>query len=138
MCLFIKLTGQEIIATISRMILYILHFIVKKILSLIEENWFLSKSHPNYHVTKGIFFLWLLIWYFSIMYCCQFPNLIISKRVNSEIDPFTFCYQGLWRHKTSLYFYKVYNDFVSVFKGLLFGKNTPRISDQANKFLENK
>jgi hypothetical protein len=58
--------------------------------------------------------------------------------VNYEIDPVTLWYQELWRHKTSLHFYEVYNDFVSVFKGMLFGKNTPRISDQANKFLEKK
>jgi hypothetical protein len=37
-----------------------------------------------------------------------------------------------------LHFYEVYNDFISVFKGLLFGKDTPRISDHANKFLDKK
>jgi hypothetical protein len=37
-----------------------------------------------------------------------------------------------------MYFYEVYNDIVSVFKGLLFGKNNPRIYDQANKFWEKK
>jgi hypothetical protein len=41
-------------------------------------------------------------------------------------------------HKNSLHFYEVYNDFVSVFKGLLFGKNTRRISDHANNVLEKK
>jgi hypothetical protein len=75
---------------------------------------------------------------FSIVYCCQFPNLTISKRVNCEIDPIISWYQALWRHNSSLYFYEFYNDFVLVFKGLLFGENTPRISNQANKFLEKK
>jgi hypothetical protein len=37
-----------------------------------------------------------------------------------------------------LYFYEVYNDFVSVFKRLLLGENTSTISDQAKKFLEKK
>jgi hypothetical protein len=37
-----------------------------------------------------------------------------------------------------LYFYEVYNDFVSVLKRLLLGENTSRISDQANKFLEKR
>jgi hypothetical protein len=32
----------------------------------------------------------------------------------------------------------VYNDFVSIFKGLLFGKDTPKIFDQTNKFLDKK
>jgi hypothetical protein len=73
---------------------------------------------------------------FLIVYCFQFPKLTICKRVSCEIDPVTFWYQALWRHKTSLHFYEVYNDFISVFKGLLFGKNTPRIYDQANKFLD--
>jgi hypothetical protein len=44
----------------------------------------------------------------------------------------------LWRHKASQHFYEVFNDFVSVFKELLFGKNAPRMSDQASKFLDRK
>jgi len=44
----------------------------------------------------------------------------------------------LWRHKTPLFFYEVYNDFVSVFKKLLLGKNTPRISFEATRFLEKR
>jgi hypothetical protein len=75
---------------------------------------------------------------FVILYCFQFPKLTIFKRVNYEIDPVTFWYQAFWRHNTSLYFYEVYKDFILVFKGLFFGKNTPRISDQDNKFLEKK
>jgi hypothetical protein len=44
----------------------------------------------------------------------------------------------LWRHKVSLHFYEVFNEFVSVFKGLLFRKDTPRIFAQASKFLYKK
>jgi hypothetical protein len=58
--------------------------------------------------------------------------------VNCELDPVTLWYQALWRHKASLHFYEFYNDFVSFFKGLLFGKDTPRISDQENKLLDKK
>jgi hypothetical protein len=137
--LFTRLTGQESTATISRMILYILYFTVKehaifdwgKLIS-IE----ISSQLSHYKKDKKFFMASYLI--FSIVYCCQFPNLTISKRVNHEIDPVTFWYQALWRHKTPLYFYEVYNDFVSVFKRLLLGENTSRISDQANKFLEKK
>ena len=64
--------------------------------------------------------------------------MTICKRVNCKIDPVTFWYQALWRHNTSLHFYELYNDFIWVFKGLLFGKNTPKISNQENKFLEKK
>jgi hypothetical protein len=73
-----------------------------------------------------------------ILHCCQFLNLTISRRVNSEIDPVTFWYQALWRHKTHLFFYEVYNNFVSVFKRLFLDENTSRISDQATMFLEKK
>jgi hypothetical protein len=52
--------------------------------------------------------------------------------VNCEFDPVTFCYQALWRHKASLHFYEVFNDFVLVLKELLFGRYTPRISDQVD------
>jgi hypothetical protein len=75
---------------------------------------------------------------FVIAYCCQFPKLSICKWVNYELYLVTFWYQALWRHKDSLNFYEVYNDFLSFFKGLLFGKDTPRISNQENKFLDKK
>jgi hypothetical protein len=137
--MFTRLTGQGSTATISLMILYILYFIVKehaisdwgKLIS-IE----ISSQLSHYKRDKKFFMASYLV--FSIVYCCQFPNLTINKRVNCEIDPVTFWYQALWRHKTSLYFYELYYDFVLVFKGLLFGENTPRISNQANKLLEKK
>jgi hypothetical protein len=75
---------------------------------------------------------------FAITYCYQFPKLSICKRVNCEFDPITISYQALWRHKASLYFYEVFNDFVLVFKGLLFGKHIPGISNHASKFLDKK
>jgi hypothetical protein len=71
---------------------------------------------------------------FAIAYCCHFPKLFICKKVNYDLDPVNFWYQALWRHKKYFHFYEVFNDFVSVFKGLLFGKDTPRISHQASKF----
>jgi hypothetical protein len=73
---------------------------------------------------------------FSIVHCCQFSNLTINERVNCEIDPVTFWYQALRRHKTPLFFYEAYNNFVSIFKKFLLGENTSRISDQASIFLE--
>jgi hypothetical protein len=136
--LFTRLKGQESTATIYRMILYILYFTVKeqaifdfgKLIS-IE----ISSQLSHYKRDKKLFMAYCLV--FAIVYCYQFPKMIICKRVNCEVDPVTFWYQALWRHKTSLY-YEVYNDFFSILKGLLFGKNTPRIFGQANKFLEKK
>jgi hypothetical protein len=58
--------------------------------------------------------------------------------VNCEFDPMTFWCQFFWRHKYSLYFYEVFNDFVSVLKGFWFGKDTPRIFSQASKFQDKK
>jgi hypothetical protein len=75
---------------------------------------------------------------FTITNCCQLPNLTINKRIKCEADSITFWYQELWRHKTPLFFYEVYNDFVLVFKKLLFGESTSRISFKASKFLEKK
>jgi hypothetical protein len=137
--LFTRLTGQESITTISRMILYILYFTVKekaifdwgKLIS-IE----ISSQLSWYKKDKKFFMASYLV--FAITYCCQFPKLSICKRVKCELDPVTFLYQALWIHKDSLHFYEVYNDFVSVFKLVLFGKDTPRISDQENKFLDKK
>jgi hypothetical protein len=75
---------------------------------------------------------------FVIAYCYHFPRLFICKKMNCEFDPVTFWYQVLWRHKDSLHFYEVFNDFVSVLKGFFFVKDTPRMSAQASKFLDKK
>jgi hypothetical protein len=72
------------------------------------------------------------------VHCCQFPNLTISKLVNFKTDPVTFYYQELWRHKAPLFFYEVYNNFVSVLKMLLLGENKSRIFYQATIVLEEK
>jgi hypothetical protein len=121
------------------MILYILYFTVKeqaifdwgKLIS-IE----ISSQLSQYKKDKKLFMSSYLV--FAIAHCCRFPKLSICKNVNCEFDPVTFWYQDLWRHKASLHFYEVFNDFVLVLKELLFGKDTPRISAQASKFLDRK
>jgi hypothetical protein len=75
---------------------------------------------------------------FVVENCCPFPALSMYKKVNYEFDLVTFWYQILWRHDASQKFYEVFNDFVSVFKGLIFGKYFPRLSDQVAKFLDRK
>jgi hypothetical protein len=111
--LFTRLTGQEITATISCMILYILYFTVKdkaifnwrKLIS-IEISFQLSQ----YKRDKKLFMASYLV--FAIAYCCQFPKWPICKRENCELDIVTLWYQSLWRHKDFFHFYEVYNDFV--------------------------
>jgi hypothetical protein len=121
------------------MILYILYFTIKekaifdwgKLIS-IE----ISSQLSQYKKYKIFVMASYLV--FVIAHCCQFPKLSICKKVNCEFDPVNFWYQALWRHKASLHFYEFFNDFVSVFKGLFFGKDTPRISTHASKFLDKK
>jgi hypothetical protein len=121
--LFTRVTGQENTASISRMILYILYFTVKEQAIF---NWGklisieISSQLSQYKKDKKFFMSSYLV--FTIAHCCQFPKLSICKKVNCEFDPVTFWYQALWRHKDSLHFYEVFNDFVSVFKGLSFEK----------------
>ena len=71
--------------------------------------------------------------------------MLVSKSISVQegkmgilFDPVMFWYQALWKHKASHYFYEVFNDFVSVFKDLLLGKDAPQMYDQATKFLEKK
>jgi hypothetical protein len=72
---------------------------------------------------------------FAIMHCYMFPKLSVSKKVNCEFDPVTFWYRALWRHKASHLFYEGFNDFVSIFKYLLLGKDVLQIFENATKFL---
>jgi hypothetical protein len=44
----------------------------------------------------------------------------------------------LWRHKASHLFYEFFNDFVSIFKDLLLGKDAPQMCDQETWFLDRK
>jgi hypothetical protein len=121
------------------MILYILYFMVKeqaifdwgKLIS-IE----MSSQLSQYKKENKFFMSFYLV--FAIAHCCQFARLSVRKKVNCEFDPVNFWYQTLWRHKASQHFYEVFNDFVLVFKDLLFGKETPRMSYQARKFLDRK
>jgi hypothetical protein len=121
------------------MILYILYFTVKK-KAIFEWGKLISieisSQLSQYKKDKKFFMASYLV--FVIAHCCQFPKLSICKKVNCEFDPVTFWYHALWRHKDSLHFYEVLNEFVSIFKGLLFGKDTPRLSAQESKFLDKK
>jgi hypothetical protein len=137
--LFTRVTGQENVASISRMILYILYFTIKEKAIFNWGNFIsieISSQLSQYKKDKKLLMSSYLD--FAIAHCCRFPNLSICKKVNCEFDHVTFWYQDLWRHKGSLHFYEVFNDFFSVLKGLLFGKDTPRISAQASKFLDRK
>jgi hypothetical protein len=131
--------GQKNTTNISHMILYILYFAIKEQAifdwgKLISID--ISSQLSQYKKYKKFFMASYLM--IAIAYCYQFPKLYIRKRVNCELEPVTFWYQAFWRHIDSLYFYEIFNDFVSIFKGLLFGKNAPKISDQANKFLDKR
>jgi hypothetical protein len=127
--LFTRVTGQENTTNISHIILYILYFTVKeqaifdwgKLIS-IE----ISSQLSQYKKDKKLFMASYLV--FAIAYCCQFPKLSIYKKVNCEFDPITFCYQVLWRHKDSLHFYEVFNDFGSVLKNCCSEKIPPKYS----------
>jgi hypothetical protein len=93
----------------------------------------IASQLANFKKDKKLFMASYLV--FAITYCHAFKGLIIRKRVNCEVDPITVWYQALWRQKTSIFFYEVYNEFVTVFKKLLFGENTSRISSEATNFL---
>jgi hypothetical protein len=75
---------------------------------------------------------------FMIVHSCQFSILSMCKKVNCEFNLVTFWNQTLWSHKASQHFYEFFNDVVSIFKGILFGKDTSPMSDQASKFPDRK
>ena len=75
---------------------------------------------------------------FALVNCYPFPGISMCKKLNCEFDMVTFSYQILLRHDACQHFKKVFNDFVSVFKGMIFGKDFPRMSEQTTKFLNRK
>jgi hypothetical protein len=56
---------------------------------------------------------------FAIPYYYQFKKNSICKRVSYELDPVTFLYQELWRHKVSVTYPLPKSDF----SGLLLDQN---------------
>jgi hypothetical protein len=62
----------------------------------------------------------------------------IRRRVDCKIAPVPMWYQSLWRQWVTYHFYEVYNIFVYVFKKLIFGPKTSRLSPEASKFLDKK
>jgi hypothetical protein len=137
--LLTNVTCQENTVSISQMILYILYFIVQE-KSIFDWGNLISIEIASQlsHYKNDRKFIMASYLIFSIMHCCQFSNLTISKRVNCEVYPITFWYQELWRHKTPLFFYEVYNDFVSILKKKLLGESTPMISVEVAKLLEKR
>jgi hypothetical protein len=120
------------------MILYILYFTVKEH-AIFDWGKLISieiSSQLSQYKEKKFFMSSYLV--FAITHCCQFSRLSVCNKVNCEFDPVIFWYQTLWRHKASQHFYDFFDDFVSVFKGLLFGKDAPQMYDQASKFLDRK
>jgi hypothetical protein len=137
--LFTRITGQASTTSISHIIIYILYFTVKeqfifdwgKLISIeICSQLSRFKESNKFYMSSYLIF--------AIVHCCPFPKLSLSNKINCGFDPVTFWYQALWRHKASHCFYEVFNGFVSVFKDLLLGKDAPRMSGQATKFLNRK
>jgi hypothetical protein len=95
-----RITRQETMANISRMILYILYFTVKEHAIF---NWGklisieISSHLVQYKKEKKLFMSSYLV--FAITHCCQFLILFVCKKVNCEFDPVTFWYQTLWRKR---------------------------------------
>jgi hypothetical protein len=137
--LFTRITGQESTTSISRIVIYILYFTVKeqfifdwgKLISIeICSQLSQFKESNKFYMSSYLIF--------AIVHYCPFPKLSLSKKINCEFDPVTFWYRALWRKEASHCFYEVFNDFVSVFKDLLLGKDDPWMSGQATKFLNRK
>jgi phosphotransferase system IIB component len=91
--LFTRVTGQENIASISHMIIYILYFTVKEHaifdwgnLISIEISSQLSQNKKDKKLIMSSYLV------FVITHCCQFPKLFICKKVNCEFDLVTFWY----------------------------------------------
>jgi len=137
--IFMRTTRQESETIISRMILYILYFTVKeqaifhchKLISIQ-----ISSQLLQYKRQKKFFMPSYLI--FTVSNCYPFLGLSMCRNLNYEFDPVTFSCHKLWRHNACQQFYKVFNDFVSVFKALIFGKYFPRLFGQLTIFLDRK
>ena len=93
----------------------------------------ISSQLSNFKKEKKFYMASYLI--FSITYFHVFKGLTIGKRVACKIDLVTMWYQTKWRHKTTYYFYEVYNEFIIVFKKLLSGENIARLSLKVVDFL---
>jgi hypothetical protein len=127
--IFTRITGQDSTETIPWLALYILYFTVHEQTNfdwgkIISTE--ISLQLSNFKDTKKFYMDSYLI--FFITYCHIFKGFDIGKRVNCNVDPVTMLYQALWRKKVAHYFYEVYNEFVFIFKKLVFGGNTSRLS----------
>jgi len=110
--LFTRITGKEISANISQMILYILYSTVKE-KSIFDWGKLISieitSQLSQYKRENKLFMSSYLI--FMIAHCYPFPRLSMCKKVNCEFDLVTFWYKKLWRYKASQHFYEVFNLF---------------------------
>jgi len=119
--------------------LYIFHFTVHE-KAIFDWGKFISieisSQLSNFKKEKNFFMDSYLI--FVITYFHIFEGLTIGKRIDCKINHVTVWYQALWRQKTFIHFYEAHNEFVTVFKKLLFVDNTSMLSSEATNFMNNK
>jgi hypothetical protein len=136
---FTRITGQDSMTTIPRLVLYILRFIfngdvifdLEKIISNEVSTQLVNfKSEKNFYMDSYLIF--------SITYYHIFKCLRTGKRVNFRVDLVTMWYQDLWRQKVIHYFYEDYKDFVYAFMKIIFRENTSKLSLEASNFLDSK
>jgi hypothetical protein len=134
--LFTRITRQSSTTSISHIIIYILYFIVKEKYIFDWGNLISIElcSHLSRFKELNTFYISSYL-IFTIVYCCLFPKLSLSNKINCGFNPLTFWHDALWIHKASHFFYEVFNGFVSIFKDLLLGKDAPWMSGHASKFL---
>jgi hypothetical protein len=105
--LFTTVMGQENMASISHMILYIFYLTIKEqaIFDWVELISIEISSHlSQYKKDKKLFMSSYLV--FVIVHRCHFPRLSICKKVNCEFEPVTFWYQDYGRTKIPYIFMK--------------------------------
>jgi hypothetical protein len=75
---------------------------------------------------------------FAIIDTHEFQSLHISKQVDIITYLIYTRYPYLWKQRAMHNFYEVYKSFLYVFKRLMFGENTSRLSLEATSFLNQR
>jgi hypothetical protein len=137
--LFSRIIGLESTAFVSKNVVYILHFFVHEDI-LIDWGCLISneisfqlgglKRTQKFYMTSYLIF--------AIAYYHIFEDFLRARSVDSKVEPVSFWYLALWRHRAQDNLYPVYNNFIFEFKKIIFGPNTSRLSLEVATFLSKK
>jgi hypothetical protein len=137
--LFGRVSRQEFTTTIPRLVLYILHFVIHEKAIYSWENIIsgeLSFRLSNFRKNNKFYMSSYII--FAITYCHVFKGCVYPNKSIIKLTLFRCGTPPYGNRRSCIIFMKFIMHFISVFKKLILGPKTSRLSLEVATFLDKR